>query len=452
MKKYDRIPIKILSFKTLNRTLGYYENTPVFINGGMPGQTVEVVIKRKRRSVSEASLQQLLIAADYETEVDCPVYGQCGGCAFLSMPYAMQLQAKESYILDLLSNHGFSYQEYRGIHPSPQTEGYRNKMEFSFGNAEKGGALTLGMHRRNSFYDIVPALDCQLIDDDFQRILKAVLQHCREKGYSFYHKRAHQGLLRHLILRKGHFTRQIMVNIVTTSQEDFDEGAFLQALANLDLTASIVSIMRTVNNSVADAIQPEEVRLLDGRDFIEEKLLSLTFQIAPYAFFQTNSAGCEVLYREILDMLPETHADLILDLYCGTGTIAQLVADKAGQVIGVELIESAVEAAEKNAALNNLSNCRFIAGDVLKVLPDIQDNPDVIILDPPRAGIHPTALKHIVDYGAKHILYVSCNPTALINDLAFLSQTYEITTLSIVDMFPHTPHVETIVLMSRVKE
>jgi 23S rRNA (uracil1939-C5)-methyltransferase len=452
MKKNDRISIKIDSFKTLNRTLGYYENTPVFISGGMPGQRAEVLIKRKRQSVCEAAFVKLLEAADYEIPVSCPVYGQCGGCSFLSMPYAMQLQAKEDYILQLLQQHGFSFQHYRGIHPSPQTEGYRNKMEFSFGNAEKGGALTLGMHRRNSFFDIVPALDCQLIDDDFQAILKAVVRHCQQKNYSFYHKRAHRGLLRHLVLRKGCFTGQIMVNIITSSQAPFDEEAFVEAVRCLPLTANIVSVLHTVNDSVADTVAPEEVRLLAGQDYLDEQLLSLTFQIAPFAFFQTNSAGCEILYRQILDMLPEAHADLILDLYCGTGTIAQLISPKADQVIGVELVQSAVAAAEKNAERNNLANCHFIAGDVLNVLPDLLDIPDVIILDPPRAGIHPAALAQIAAYRAKYILYVSCNPTALIKDLALLTKTYDIADLSIVDMFPHTPHVECVTLMSKVEK
>ncbi len=453
MNKNDIVPLKIEKFKTLNRTLGYYENIPVFVKGGMPGQTAEVKIKRKRSNICEADLINVLTPADYERIPSCASHNICNGCAYLSMPYEMQVKFKEDYILNLFKENHIEYKNYLGFFASPDIYGYRNKMEFAFGNSKKGQPVTAGLHVKDNIYDIISAESCELIDDDFQIILTNIINHCREKNYTYYYRRSHKGLLRHLILRKGVYTSQIMVNIVITSQESFDEQSFADMLLSLKLNNKITSVICTINDSVSDFIHAEDIRVLYGVDYIEEKCFDKTFIISPFSFYQTNSKGAEVLYGVCIDMLKNIPCDTLFDLYCGTGTIAQMLAISAKKVIGVEIIEEAVLSARQNAKLNDINNCSFICGDVLKVIHEIQEKPDIVVLDPPRSGIHPKALAKIADYNSEHILYISCNPTTLIKDLQYLTESgYKIDKLAAVDMFPHTPHLETVVLMSRVKE
>jgi 23S rRNA (uracil-5-)-methyltransferase RumA len=453
MKRNDIIQIKLNKFKTLNRTTGYFEEMPIFVKGGMPGQTADVIIKRKRNNVCEANFLKLVSPAWYEKKVSCSSYGLCGGCTFLSMPYEMQTRYKTDYILNLFRENNIKFQNFLGFFSSPKTMGYRNKMEFSFGNTHKNAPLTLGMHKKDRFYDIISAEECELIDEDFKTILKNTVSHCNQHQYSYYHRGSHKGLLRHLIIRKGEFTNQLMINIIITSQEAFDEQSFLNMLLNLELDKNIVSVIKTINNSISDAIHAEAISILYGRDYMQEKCLDKTFNISPFSFFQTNSSGCEVLYGVVIKMLHSIQCDTIFDLYCGTGTITQMVCEYATKVIGIEIVADAIESAKKNAELNNIKNCSFICGDVLDVIYNIDENPDVIILDPPRAGMHPKVLGKIASFNSKHILYVSCNPTALIKDLKYLIEhRYVVNKLAIVDMFPHTPHVETVILMSRVKE
>ena len=449
MKRNDIIQIKLNKFKTLNRTVGYYEETPIFVKGGMPGQTADVIIQRKRNNVCEANFLKLVSPAWYENEVSCPSYQLCGGCTFLSMPYEMQKRYKTDYILNLFRENNIKFQNFSGFYASPKTMGYRNKMEFSFGNAHKDAPLTLGMHKKDRFYDIVSAEECALIDEDFKTILRNTVVHCNQHKYSYYHRGSHKGLLRHLIIRKGEFTNQLMINIIITSQETFDEQSFLNMLLNLELDKDIVSVLKTINDSVSDAIHAEEMSVLYGKDYIQEKCLDKTFYISPFSFFQTNSSGCEVLYDVVINMLRSIQCDTIFDLYCGTGTITQMVCEHASKVIGVEIVADAIKAAKKNAELNDIKNCSFICGDVLDVICNIDEDPDVIILDPPRAGIHPKALSKITSFNSKHILYISCNPTALMKDLKYLTESrYVVSKLAIVDMFPHTAHVETVCLLS----
>ena len=449
MKKNELIPLKLEAFKTLNRTYGHYEHIPIYVKGGMPGQTVSAQIKRVRGNACEAIIKETICPADYETAPPCPQFGHCGGCAFLTMPYEMQLKHKENYILSLFESLNTSSAQYDGIFASPDITAYRNKMEFAFGSTTKGGPLCLGLHRKGSFYDILSAEDCVLVDADFRTLVKSVQKHCTEMGYSYYHRKAHTGLLRHLVLRRGVFTNQLLVNIVTSSQVPFDVDAFLNTVRTLDLKAEIKGVLHTVNDTVSDAIIPENVQLLDGDDFLTEKCLDKTFDISAFSFYQTNSAACEILYSVVMRMLEGVQARLLLDLYCGTGTIAQMLAEQAEEVIGVEIVPEAVEAAKQNALRNGIFNCTFVADDVLAYLRTCEVSPDVVVLDPPRAGLNPKALKHIIAFEAPNVLYVSCNPNALASDLtAFLEAGYTVQRLAIADMFPHTPHVETVVLLS----
>ncbi|TRA73156.1 class I SAM-dependent RNA methyltransferase, partial [Clostridioides difficile] len=248
----------------------------------------------------------------------------------------------------------------------------------------------------------------------------------------------------------GIHTNEIMVNIVTSSQEDFDMYEFKDMLLGIDLKAELVGVLHTINDGLADAVQCDELRVLYGRDYIQEEILGLKFKISPFSFFQTNTKGAEVLYSIARDFIGDYNDKVVFDLYSGTGSIGQVMAGAAKKVYGIEIVEEAVVAANENAKLNGLTNCEFIAGDVAKVVKDLKDKPDLIIVDPPRPGIHKDAIRDICGFGAKEIVYISCNPKSLVVDLVdFKGYGYEIKMVKCMDMFPNTPHCETVVLLRR---
>lgn len=277
-----------------------------------------------------------------------------------------------------------------------------------------------------------------------------MLHYFRERGVSYYHKMQHTGYLRHLLLRRGSRTGEILVNLVTTSQEEYDLDPLKEALLALDLEGSIVGILHIINDSLSDVVKSDETRLLYGQDYFYEELLELRFKITPFSFFQPNSRGAEILYQTVREYIGDTKDKVVFDLYSGTGTIAQIAAAVAKQVIGVEIIPEAVEAAKENAAMNGITNCTFLADDVLKALDYITEKPDLIILDPPRDGVHPKALPKILDYGVERIVYISCKPSSLARDLAmFEAKGYRMEKCVAVDQFCQTVHVETVVLLQR---
>ena len=484
------------------------------VKNALTGQRVQCAVNKVRHGRAEGRLLQVLEPSPLERTSPCPHFGICGGCTYLPFPYEEQLKLKEAQVKRLLG----STPQFEGIKPSPICFGYRNKMEFSFGDEVKDGPLALGMHKRGSFYDIVTVAECRIVDEDYRKILKCVLGYfdrLQKQGVdiSFYHRLRHTGYLRHLLVRKAAKTGEILAALVTTTQfsanrctasasndlgvdrmtgrksltEDEILTGFREELLSLSLDGRIVGILHIKNDSLADVVQSDETTVLYGQDFFYEELLGLKFKISPFSFFQTNSRGAEVLYetaREyIVDYIKTTiqntmsetevqtiskkddkHISLrrkstagdkqpdkiVFDLYSGTGTIAQLMAPVAKKVIGVEIVEEAVEAARKNAELNGLHNCEFVAGDVLKVIDEIEEKPDIIILDPPRDGIHPKALDKIIRYGVEHILYISCKPTSLARDLeVFLARGYQVERAAAVDQFPWTANVETVVLLSK---
>ena len=474
------------------------------VKNALPGQRVQCAINKVRKGKAEGRLLQVLEPSRLECGSPCPHFGSCGGCTYLSLPYEEQLRIKEAQVKKLLDSvlaGQASNWKFEGIKASPICFGYRNKMEFSFGDEVKDGPLALGMHKRGSFYDIVSVTDCQIIDEDYRRILRCVKAYfvgLQEQGttVSFYHRLRHVGYLRHLLVRKAAKTGEILIALVTTSQMPAGmerreavtavEGrltvtdakmarkqtaaaeeerqlaeaellnGFRKQLLSLELAGKIVGILHVQNDAVADVVQSDETTILYGQDYFYEELLGLRFKVSVFSFFQTNSLGAEVLYetaREyIADLIGEKAAQTVFDLYSGTGTIAQLMAPVAKKVIGVEIVEEAVEAARNNAALNGLHNCEFIAGDVLKVIDGIEEKPDLIILDPPRDGIHPKALDKIIRYGVEHILYISCKPTSLARDLeVFLARGYKVEKAVAVDQFPWTANVETVCLLSNRK-
>ena len=426
----------------------------VTVKNGMPGQRVRFMINKKRSGRAEGRLLEVLEKSSLETrEPVCNIFPECGGCMYQTMSYENQLEMKERQVRELLDGalNGTEYQ-WEGIHGSPIEFAYRNKMEFSFGDAYKDGPLTLGLHKKGSTYDVLTANDCKLVHEDMTKILTCVHEYFLKRNVSYYKKMQHTGYLRHLLLRRGVTTGEILVHVITTSQEEHNLESLKEELLALPLEGKIVGIMHIINDSLSDVVQSDETRILYGQDFFYETLLGLRFKISTFSFFQPNSLAAEVLYSVVRQYIGDTKDKVVFDLYSGTGTIAQLAASVADEVIGVEIVEEAVEAAKENAALNNLGNCKFIAGDVLKVLDDLTDKPDVIILDPPRDGIHPKALPKILSYGVDHIVYISCKATSLARDLpAFLAAGYKVEKACCVDQFCQTVHVETVVLLSHKK-
>ena len=437
------------------------EGEKVSVKGVLEGQTVNIRVSKIRNGRYEGKLLGIVENSPLETqEPFCPHFEFCGGCTYQSITYDNLLKLKAEQVKDILDEavDGKYDYEFEGIAASPNEKAYRNKMEFSFGDSCKDGELTLGLHKAGSFYDILQITDCKITNEDYNSIVKYVVELCRKWELTYCHKMSHVGYLRHLLIRRAATTGEILVNLVTTSQWDLKayEEDFLReyrdGLLNLNLNGSIVGILHSVNDDPADAVKADKIEILKGKDFFFEEILGQIFKITTFSFFQTNSFGAEVLYRIARDYLGDTKDKAVFDLYSGTGTIAQILAPVAGHVTGVEIVPEAVESAKINASLNNLSNCEFICGDVLKVLDDLDRKPDLIVLDPPREGIHPKALTKIINYGVDTIVYVSCKPTSLARDLKVMQEYgYRVVKAKCCDMFPWTVHVETVAQLKLIK-
>lgn len=558
-----------------NKGIVTVDGVNITVKNALPGQTVSFRITKKRNGQAEGKLLEVVEKAPCEKEYlrrieddkaensaagcsgqdsICRYAGICGGCLYQGFPYEEQLKIKEGQVLKLLGaylggvkpgsrdavlqetacNGGVAEVMYDGIMPSPKQYGYRNKMEFTFGDETKDGQLSVGLHKRGSFYDILTVSDCLIMDEDYRKILMFTRDYFAERNIPYFHRMNHNGYLRHLLVRKAARTGEILVALVTSTQMKVDlepwvdgilelfgqgrdeykemqsadmqnEGMQNADTQNTDMQNAdiqkgnirrmdvqgeniqrvdmqktdiqkgniqkenmqkgnllgmedgfkgrIQGILHIENDSLADAVKCDRQNILYGTDAILEELLGLQFSISAFSFFQTNSLGAEVLYELVRKYVQGKEAgSVVYDLYSGTGTIAQMLAPAAKKVIGVEIVEDAVEAAKKNAAGNGLSNCEFLAGDVLKVLDEITEKPDYIILDPPRDGIHPKALQKIIGYGVENMVYISCKPTSLARDLGSLTEAgYEIRRLGMVDMFPGTGNVETVVCLSQQK-
>ena len=429
------------------------EEQYVTVKNGIPGQKIRFMINKFKRGNAEGRLLEVLEKSPLETrEPVCSIFPACGGCMYQTMPYEEQVKMKEGQIRRIMDPVVKGEYLFEGVKHSPKEFHYRNKMEFSFGDEFKDGPLSLGLHKKGSTYDVLTAGDCQLVHEDMDKILLCVLNYFKERNVSYYKKMQHVGYLRHLLLRRGDTTGEILVNLVTTTQEEYDLTPLVEELLALELEGKIVGILHILNDSLSDVVKSDETRILYGQDFFYEKLLGLEFKITPFSFFQPNSKGAEVLYETVREYIGDIDNQVVFDLFSGTGTIGQVLAPVAKKVIGVEIIEEAVEAAKENAVRNGLSNCRFIAGDVFKVLDEIEEKPDVIVLDPPRDGIHPKALPKILNYGVDKIVYISCKMTSLARDLEMMQLAgYRVEKMTAVDQFCETVHVETVVLLSHKK-
>lgn len=475
MKKGDVCEGIIERYDFPNKGSFQVDERKVTIKSALPGQKVKYMVTKKKSGMAEGKVLEVLERSPLEdVEPTCPYFGACGGCAYQTMSYDNQLKLKADMVKALLDrvllaedSNSKDY-EWEGILGSPSQTAYRNKMEFTFGDAYKDGPLALGLHQKGSFYDILTVDGCEIIGADWSRILTATLAFFSGRNVPFFHRMRHEGILRNLVVRQSRANGQFLINLVTSTQWDaygFDVKQLLQAFVEMLLeleksdafAGSIAGILYTENDALGDVVQSDRMELLYGQDYIEEEILGLKFKISPFSFFQTNTGGCEVLYEKARDYIMRGSVKLdsdktVFDLYSGTGTIAQMMAAVSKKVIGIEIVEEAVEAAKENAKANGLSNCEFIAGDVLKAIDLVDEKPDLIIVDPPRDGIHPKALEKILAFGVGEIVYISCKPTSLARDLeTIIRRGYHVDKVCCVDQFPRTSHVETVVLLFQQK-
>ena len=451
MKKRDIIEFEIGKMEFGGVSISQYGDRRIKMKGGIKGQKVKAAVKRTGRGKADVKMVELLERSPIETAEVCPHFEGCGGCTMLSVDYAKQLEIKEEQVLELFEDAGIRGFEFLGVQGSPDNVGYRNKMEYTFGDEVKGGPLTLGLHKKGRHIDIQTVDGCMLVDSDFNTILKESLAFFQDAELPYYRVVNHEGYLRNLVVRKGIHTDEIMVNIVTSSQCEFDMSKFADMINGLELKGNVVSILHTINDGLADAVQCDEMRILYGVDYLHEEILGLKFKISPFSFFQTNTKGAEQLYTIARDFIGDHSNKVVFDLYSGTGSIGQLMAEKAKKVYGIEIIEEAVVAANENAKLNGLDNCEFIAEDVKDTVKSLDVKPDLIIVDPPRPGIHKQAIKDICDFGAKEIVYISCNPKTLVDDLKdFIGYGYMPEKVKCMDMFPNTPHCESVVKLYKI--
>ena len=446
MKRGSQVTIKIEKTEFPSVGISEFEGKKLYIKGAFPGQTVKGTVKKKRDTYADVKLVEVLEKAPYEIEAPCPHFGVCGGCSSQNLTYEKQLELLSDEVCELFEGKDLPMGMYLGVKGSENTWEYRNKMEFTFGDLEKGGELTLGMHMKGKSFGVLTVDNCMIVDEDFRKVLTVTVEYFRKQNLPYYRVMKREGYLRHLVVRKASNTGELMVNLVTTTQIDFDLSGYTELLKSQTYKGKLVSVLHTENNSFSDAVVPEKVNILYGRDYIIEELLDLKFKISPFSFFQTNSRGAESLYSIVRDFMGNGDNKVVFDLYCGTGTIGQIAAHNAKKVIGLELIEEAVEAAKENAKLNGLDNCEFIAGDVAETIKQVKVKPDIIILDPPRSGVSPKALDYVIKFNAKEIIYVSCNPKTMVDNLeTLLAAGYKVEKSKVKDMFPNTPHAETVV-------
>ncbi|ABY92510.1 RNA methyltransferase, TrmA family [Thermoanaerobacter sp. X514] len=452
MKRNDIITVEIKDMEFGGFGIGYFEGKKVKIKGALLGQIIKAKVKKVKKDMVEGEIVEVMENSPLEKQSFCPHFGDCGGCIYQNVDYSDQLKIKEDIVKKLLEKEGIRDYEFLRIVKSPKEHGYRNKMEYTFGKDKEGNEV-LGLHRKGRFYEVVMTDKCNIVDDDFLKALNLTFDYAIKKGLPFYDKKTHKGFLRHLVVRKASKAGEILLNIVTTTQLEHDFKELIEIYKNVDFESRLVGVLHTQNDSWSDAVVCEKLNVLYGKDYLIEELLGLKFKISAFSFFQTNSYGAEKLYETVREFAGDVSDKIVFDLYSGTGTIGIIMAPMAKKVIGIELVEEAVMSARENAELNGLKNCTFIAGDVSKKLKEIKEMPDVVIVDPPRSGINPKALEDIIKFNPQKVVYVSCNPESLARDLKIFSEGgYKVDKVKCVDMFPHTYHVECVVLMSRVEK
>lgn len=421
----------------------------VFVRRGLPGDTVRARVTKVQRRHAEALVTQVVTAGPQRVDAPCAHYPACGGCRFQDLAYDAQVTAKEQWVRDSLQRlAGLAEPPLEAILPAASQFGYRNKMEYSFAQSEDGP--TLGLHRAGRWDEVLEIERCWLTSDVGNAIRNRIRDWAREERLQAYDQGTQEGYLRHLVVREGRNTGEALVQLVTARGERFDRERLIEVLRELP---QVRSIHWSVNSGVAEVTNlPTE--LLWGEEAIEEQVGGLRFRVRPNAFLQTNTEMAEKLYALAAEMAGLTGAETVYDLYCGIGTIGLSLARSSLTVWGVEISEESVACAIENAELNSIGNAAFFAGNVGEVLRELRDragDPDVVVVDPPRAGLAGKALRRLGEIGAPRLVYVSCNPTTLAGDAKRLAEEhgYRLVRAKPVDMFPHTPHVECVALLER---
>ena len=455
--------VEITGIAAEGKALTRINDMVVFVPYCVPGDVVDLQVTKKKHSFMEARVERLVKPSEHRCEPVCKHYGECGGCKWQILPYEDQLRYKQQQIIDNLTRIGkVELPEISPILGSKHIYEYRNKLEFTFSDRKwlswdviraAGGlehvdtAYGVGFHIPNCFDKVLDITECHLMPDINNRIRNGIRTFAREHGISFYNEHAHEGQLRTLIIRSNH-KGEVMLIVVWGEAPDMRLMEYLQ-----QTFPEIVSLLYVVNQKLNDTISDQEVHVFAGQDHIMEQMEDLQFKVGPKSFYQTNTEQAYELYKVAREFAGLTGNELVFDLYTGTGTIANFVAHQAKQVIGIEYVPEAIEDAKVNARLNRLDNTLFFAGDMKDILnADFiahYGRPDVIITDPPRAGMHEDVVKTILAAEPKRIVYVSCNPATQARDLNLLDEKYKVTRVQPVDMFPHTQHVENVVQLVR---
>lgn len=434
-------------------SIGIGENGKEYrFKGGIIGQTVMLKTGKMKAGYRKAKLVEIIEKSEIETNNITENPNEAAGCKFQNVDYEKELSIKKDMINELYQQ--IDWKEDIKINPSPLISGYRNKMEYTFGDSYKDGPLVLGMHKIGKFYEIVENGGCLIANDDFESIRKYTQDFLRNKGFKHYHKVKKEGFLKFFVIRYSFYQNAYMLNLVTsTSDEVTDEllSEYVENFEKLNIEGEIRSLYHTISDSISDAIKPDKITRIWGEEHLTEKINDLIFNISPFSFFQPNPKGAENLYNKALEFAGDIDNKTIYDLYCGTGTISQIFAKKAKKVIGVEIVEEAIEKAKENTEINNLTNVEFRSNDVLAELDNLKDSPDIIVLDPPRSGVHKEAIEKIVNTNVNKIVYISCNPQTQVEDLQiFIEAGYKVKKIEAFDQFPRTLHVEAIALIQKM--
>ena len=455
------------------KSLFHHEDKVVFVPFCVPGDIVDVQITRKKHSFMEGKVVKVIEYSNVRETPMCAHFGICGGCKWQNLPYEEQLKAKQQQVYDQLTRIGkIALPEFNPIMGSVKTKEYRNKLEFGCANKrwytkdeiaampprEEGteGNLNesaIGFHITGAFDKIYPIEKCWLMDDLHNQIRNEINRYAKEQDLAFYDIRAQHGLLRDLMMRNSN-TGEFMLLVQFHYDEEGDEDKAMALLQHIaDAFPQITSLIYVDNQKGNDTFGDLELTTFKGTDFIYETMEDLKFKVGPKSFYQTNTEQAYHLYSVARAFAALTGKELVYDLYTGTGTIANFVAHQAKQVIGIEYVPEAIEDAKENSKVNGIDNTLFYAGDMKNILTDdfIHEHgrPDVIITDPPRAGMHPDVVQVILNAAPKCVVYVSCNPATQARDLQLMDADYKVTAVQPVDMFPHTPHVENVVLLER---
>ena len=449
VRKGQELELRIDSLAYGGSGVGRHEGFVVFVRGGLPGDGVVARLTKVKRGFAEGVVERLVEPSSHRVNAPCSHFGTCGGCRFQNLAYDVQLAEKERQVRDALVRIGrISDPPLEPIVPARTQYAYRNKLEYSFSTGEEG--VELGFHRAGRWDEVVGIDECLLTTDLGNAVRLAVRDWAREERLEAYDQETGEGYLRHLVVREGRNTAQALVVLVTAPGERFEAGYLVDVLRRFP---EVRSIHWAVNDTPAEQTNLPTL-LLWGDDAIEEEILGLRFRLRPSAFLQTNTEMAAELYALARDAAGLTGSENVFDLYCGTGTIGLALAADAAAVWGLEISEEAVACAIENAELNGIENARFFAGNVGQTLEELREQagpPDVVIVDPPRAGLAGKALRRTGALQAPRIVYVSCNPTTLASDVLVLQGEYgyELERCRPVDMFPHTPHVESVALLTR---